>query len=78
MLKEVFEIFEKLVGLWLVGEVVDYVGIYGSNAAEGWPVFQRRSFLLTGHILCQRFPKVSAPYVSNQPYIKLYIWNKPT
>ena len=35
--------FQKLAGLWLAGEVVDHVGIYGSKAAEGLSAFQRRS-----------------------------------
>ena len=39
--KNDFQIFQKLAGLWLVGEVVtsnhhDHVGIYGSKVAEGW------------------------------------------
>ena len=34
---------QKLAGLWLVGEVVHHVGIYGSKAAEGLSAFQRRS-----------------------------------
>ena len=33
----------KLSGLWLAGEVVNHVGIYGSKAAEGLLVFQRWS-----------------------------------
>ena len=33
----------KLAGLWLAGEVVNHVGIYGSKAAEGLSAFQRRS-----------------------------------
>ena len=35
--------FQKLAGLWLVGEVVNHVGIYGSKAAEGFSAFQLRS-----------------------------------
>ena len=34
---------QKLSGLWLAGEVVNHVGIYGSKAAEGLSAFQRRS-----------------------------------
>ena len=34
---------QKLAGLWLVGEVVNHVGLYGSKVAEGCSVFQRRS-----------------------------------
>ena len=40
MLKNVFQ---KLAGLWLVGEVVNHVGLYGSKAADGCSAFQRRS-----------------------------------
>ena len=35
---------QKLAGLWLVGEVVNHVGLYGSKVAEGCSAFQRRSF----------------------------------
>ena len=34
---------QKLAGLWLAGEVVNHVGMYGSKAAEGLSAFQRRS-----------------------------------
>ena len=37
---------KKLAGLWLAGEVVNHVGIYGSKAAEGLSAFQRRSCLV--------------------------------
>ena len=37
------KIFSRLAGLWLAGEVVNHVGIYGSKAAEGLSAFQRRS-----------------------------------
>ena len=48
--------FQKLAGLWLFGEVVNHVGIYGSKAAEGFSAFQRRSCFLyiLGHI-CGRY-----------------------
>ena len=36
---------QKLAGLWLAGEVVNHVGLYGSKAAEGLSAFQRRSCL---------------------------------
>ena len=39
-LKKLF--FQKLPGLWLVGEVVNHVGIYESKATEGLSAFQRR------------------------------------
>ena len=35
--------FQKLAGLWLAGEVVNHIGIYGSKAAECLSVFQRQS-----------------------------------
>ena len=35
--------FQKLAGLWLAGEMVDHIGIYGSKVAEGFSAFQRRS-----------------------------------
>ena len=37
------KVFQKLAGLWLVGEVVNHVGLYGSKVAEGCSAFQRRS-----------------------------------
>ena len=40
MLKNVFQ---KLAGLWLAGEVVNHVGLYESKVAEGCSAFQRRS-----------------------------------
>ena len=36
---------QKLAGLWLAGEVVNHVGMYGSKAAEGLSAFQRQSCL---------------------------------
>ena len=41
--KKVFQDFQKLAGLWLVGEMDNHDGIYGSKVAEGFSVFQRRS-----------------------------------
>ena len=38
-------VFQKLAGLWLVGEVVNHVGLYGSKVVEGCSAFQRRSCL---------------------------------
>ena len=35
--------FQKLSGLWLAGEVVNRVGIYGSKAADDLSAFRRRS-----------------------------------
>ena len=40
--KKVFQDFQKLAGLWLVGEMDNHVGIYGSKVAEGFSAFQRR------------------------------------
>ena len=50
MLKKKTFFFQKLAGLWLVGEVANHVGLYGSKVAEGCSAFQRRSCLL-----CCRF-----------------------
>ena len=36
---------QKLACLWLAGEVVNYVGIYGSKATEGFSAFQAWSCL---------------------------------
>ena len=47
--KKVFQDFQKLAGLWLVGEKDNYVGIYGSKVAEGFSAFQRRSCSLRSH-----------------------------
>ena len=41
--KKVFQDFQMLAGLWLVGEMDNHVGIYGSKVAEGFSAFQRRS-----------------------------------
>ena len=35
--------FQKLAGLWLVGEVNNHIAIYGSKVAKGFSAFQRRS-----------------------------------
>ena len=37
---------QKLADLWLVGKMVNRIGIYGSKVAEGLSAFQRRSCLL--------------------------------
>ena len=34
---------QKLADLWLVGEMVNRIGIYGSKVAEGLSAFQLRS-----------------------------------
>ena len=43
-----FFFFQKLAGLWLVGEMVNHVGLYGSKVAEGCSAFQRRSCETSG------------------------------
>ena len=35
--------FQKLAGLWLAGEMVNRIGIYGFKVAEGLSTYQRRS-----------------------------------
>ena len=35
--------FQKLAGLWLAGEMINRIGIYGSKVAAGLSAFQRRS-----------------------------------
>ena len=42
--------FQKLAGLWLVGEVDNHVAMYGSKVAEGFSAFQRRSCFSNGAI----------------------------
>ena len=42
---------KKLAGLWLAGEVVNHVGLYGSKVAEGLSVFQHRSCKLWDEII---------------------------
>ena len=48
--------FQKLAGLWLAGEMVDHIGIYGSKVAEGLSAFQRRScfisYIIKDYSLC--------------------------
>ena len=41
---------QKLADMWLVGEMVNRIGIYGSKVAEGLSAFQRRSCLKTDFI----------------------------
>ena len=36
-------VFQKFAGMWLVGEVVNHVGLYESMVAEGCLAFQRQS-----------------------------------
>ena len=47
--------FQKLTGLWLVGVVVNPVGMYGSKVAEGLSAFQRRSCFIFARYLCTLF-----------------------
>ena len=39
--------FSKVGSLWLVGEVVNHVGLYWSKVAKGYSAFQRRSCFFT-------------------------------
>ena len=57
MLKK--NVFQKLAGLWLAGEVVNYVGLHGSKVAEGCSAFQRRSCL---YITSPKYAIVSIAY----------------
>ena len=41
---------QKLADLWLVGEMVNRIGIYGSKVAEGLSAFQRRSCCQINHV----------------------------
>ena len=46
--------FQKLAGLWLAGEIVSRIGIYGAKMTEGLSASQRRTcFLCTLPQLCQ-------------------------
>ena len=47
--KNVSQDFQKLAGLWLVGEMDNHVGTYGSKVADGFSAFQRRSCLIWDH-----------------------------
>ena len=54
-LRETERDFQKLAGLWLAGEMVNRIGIYGSKVAEGLSTFQHRS--------CKLFSRCSFKYV---------------
>ena len=58
---------QKLAGLWLVGEVVNHVGLYGSEVAEGCSAFQRRSCLY-----CGQNPSVSGGFPHKGPVMRNY------
>ena len=68
---------QKLAGLWLAGEVVNHVGIYGSKAAEGLSAFQRRSCLTHcglgdfNEILDERFSSQLQWLMAEIPAVKL-------
>ena len=68
---------QKLADLWLVGEMVNRIGIYGSKVAEGLSAFQRRSCL---NLLVRRLPFHNLPsclYIRNiVPVLQheYYIW----
>ena len=51
---------QKLADLWLVGKIVNRIGIYGSKVAEGLSAFQRRS-CLNYHALYKSMPDF--PYI---------------
>ena len=66
-------VFQKLAGLWLVGEVVNHVGLYGSKVNEGCSAFQRRSCCIsdwkdisTAHVI------IIKSEVSNFPIVILF------
>ena len=42
--KKGFQDFQKLVGLWLFGEMDNHVGIYGSKVAKGFSALQHQSY----------------------------------
>ena len=75
---------QKLAGLWLVGEVVNHVGLYGSKVAEGCSAFQRRScFKFYYHSLeqCSHIIMSSKEHIVKCLKIKLcdawnYSWTK--
>ena len=86
--KKIF-FFQKLAGLWLVGEVVNHVGLYGSKVAEGCSAFQRRScfdlvkqakFATSGHFLenaREEWPELWHANVSwpSPELIKFWSWS---
>ena len=43
--------FSKVGSLWLVGDVVNHVGLYWSKVAEGYSAFQRRSWFFSQWLL---------------------------
>ena len=50
--------FQKLAGLWLAGEIIDHIGIYGSKVAEGLSAFQRHSCLKDfRYFACGKIPE---------------------
>ena len=53
-----------LAGLWLAGEMVNRIGIYGSKVAEGLSAFQRRSCFLLSTIN-QNFDGATIWYLSS-------------
>ena len=68
---------QKLADLWLVGEMVNRIGIYGSKVAEGLSAFQHRSCL---NLLVRTLPFYNLPsclYIRNiVPVLQYeyYIW----
>ena len=53
--KKVEKKIQKLADLWLVGEMVNRIGIYGSKVAEGLSAFQRRSCSVWYHVGLARY-----------------------
>ena len=70
---------QKLAGLWLAGEVVNHVGIYGSKAAEGLSAFQRRSCF---NEYVRNLIQISLKFVQKGPdnnktsLIQIMAWNQ--
>ena len=64
--------FLKLAGLWLVGEVVNHVRLYGSKVAEGCSAFQRRSCLQSGDEckICQCFLMIFIKFGLSGLYVR--------
>ena len=54
---------QKLADLWLVGKMVNRIGIYGSKVAEGLSAFQLRS--------CYIFRSL---YFTRQMFVYIKIW----
>ena len=65
--------------LWLVGEMVNRIGIYGSKVAEGLSAFQRRScykILTTGSTLSDIFFQKDDIHISVIRQTKDWVYRK--